>query len=55
MASKDTVTASSSQVIAIGVSLSVVLSYLKWHSILWAIGHGLLAWLYVIYYAIVYN
>lgn len=39
---------------AVGCSLAVVLSYLKWHSIGWAILHGCLNWIYVIYYAIKY-
>lgn len=39
---------------AVGASLAVVLSYLKWHSIGWAIIHGLLNWVYVIYYVIRY-
>lgn len=40
---------------AVGVALAVVLSYGKWHSIGWAIFHGLLNWIYVIYYVIQYN
>lgn len=43
------------QGISMGTALAIVLSYAKWHSILWAIGHGILSWLYVIYYAIVHN
>lgn len=39
---------------AVGVALAVVLSYTKWHSIGWAIFHGLLNWVYVIYYVIRY-
>ena len=39
---------------AVGVSLAVVLSYVKWKSIGWAIFHGLLNWGYVIYYVIKY-
>lgn len=39
---------------AVGASLAVVLSYLKWKSIGWAILHGALGWFYVIYYAIKY-
>lgn len=38
----------------VGASLAVVLSYLKWKSIGWAILHGVLGWIYVIYYAIKY-
>lgn len=39
---------------AVGCSLAVVLSYLKWHSIGWAILHGCLNWIYIIYYVIKY-
>ena len=39
---------------AVGVALAVVLSYTKWKSIGWAIFHGLLNWVYVIYYVIQY-
>lgn len=39
---------------AVGVSLAVMLSYLKWKSIGWAIFHGMLNWVYVIYYVIRY-
>jgi len=35
-----------------GSSLAMVISYSNNHSILWGIGHGLLSWAYVIYYAI---
>lgn len=36
----------------VGTVLAVVLSYLKWHSIGWAVIHGMIGWLYVIYYLI---
>ena len=36
----------------LGITIAVVLSYAANKSILWAIGHGLLGWSYVIYYAI---
>ncbi|MBE6875296.1 MAG: hypothetical protein E7496_00965 [Ruminococcus sp.] len=39
---------------ALGISLATVISYTNWHSILWAILHGALNWIYVIYYAIRY-
>ncbi len=39
---------------ALGISLATVISYTNWHSIPWAILHGLLNWIYVIYYAIRY-
>ncbi len=35
---------------SLGASLSVVLSWHANHSVLWAILHGLLSWLYVIYF-----
>ena len=38
----------------LGVALAVVISYVKWNSIGWAILHGALNWVYVIYFAIRY-
>jgi len=35
-----------------GSSLAMVISYFNNHSILWAIGHGILSWAYVLYFAI---
>lgn len=35
-----------------GCSLAMVISYAKFKSITFAIGHGLLSWLYVLYDAI---
>lgn len=40
--------------ITFGYSLAIVISYVNWHSIGWAIVHGLLGWGYVIYYLIRY-
>ncbi len=40
--------------ISFGTIAAVVLSWLKWHSVGWAIVHGLLGWFYVIYYFIRY-
>ncbi len=40
--------------ITMGSCLAMVISYVKWHSIFWAIIHGCLSWVYVIYYAIRY-
>ena len=34
--------------------LAMVISYTTWHSVGWAIVHGLLSWLYVIYFVIRY-
>ena len=39
----------------VGTALAVVLSYVKWKSIGWAILHGCLGWVYIIYYAIRYG
>ncbi|MBO5778328.1 MAG: helix-turn-helix domain-containing protein [Clostridia bacterium] len=39
----------------VGAALAVVISYTKWQSIGWAILHGLLNWVYVIYYIIQYG
>ncbi|MGX7245236.1 hypothetical protein ACWOC1_10300 [Enterococcus quebecensis] len=41
--------------ISFGCALALVISYVNWHSILWAIFHGILSWFYVIYYVIVYG
>lgn len=38
----------------LGTALAVVISYTAWGSIWWAILHGALNWVYVIYYAIKY-
>ena len=40
--------------ISFGSALAMVISYTAWHSICWAIVHGLLSWIYVIYYVIRY-
>jgi hypothetical protein len=36
--------------ISFGTCLAIVISYAAWKSIPWAIFHGLLSWVYVIYY-----
>ena len=36
--------------ITFGAVLAMVISYVHWHSIGWAIFHGLLGWVYVVYY-----
>lgn len=51
---KGTVQGSVNLMTCVGAALAVVLSYLKWQSIPWAILHGGLHWFYVIYYAIKY-
>ncbi len=40
--------------ISFGSALAMVISYTAWKSIGWAIFHGLLSWVYVIYYIIRY-
>lgn len=40
--------------ISFGSCLAMVISYVTWHSIPWAILHGALSWIYVIYYLIKY-
>ncbi len=38
--------------ITFGTALAIAISWSANHSILWAIVHGLLSWIYVIYYAL---
>ena len=38
--------------VSFGAVLAMVISYVKWQSIGWAVLHGLLNWVYVIYYVI---
>jgi len=38
--------------VSFGSALAMVISYTAHHSILWAIIHGILSWLYVIYAAL---
>ena len=45
---KDSVTSG----VSFGSTLAVVISYTHYHSIGWAIVHGLCSWGYVIYFAI---
>jgi len=40
--------------VTLGAVLAVVISYVHWGSIPWAILHGILGWFYVIYYVIKY-
>jgi len=37
-----------------GTCLAMIISYTAWKSIPWAIFHGLLSWIYVIYYWFTY-
>lgn len=41
--------------IGFGTILAMIISYVKWHSIGWAIVHGALNWIYVIYFIIKYG
>ena len=38
--------------ITFGTALAMVVSYAHNHSIIWAIIHGIVSWVYVIYFAI---
>mgnify|MGYP004494605457 FL=1 len=40
--------------ITFGTCLAMVISYTSWNSVGWAIFHGLLSWLYVIYFVVSY-
>ncbi len=40
--------------ITFGSALAMVISYSTWHSVFWAIIHGLLSWAYVIYFVLRY-
>lgn len=37
--------------VGFGTALAIVISWSQHHSILWAVIHGVLSWLYVIYFA----
>jgi hypothetical protein len=41
--------------ISFGSALAIVISYAAWKSIGWAIFHGILGWVYVVYYIIKYG
>lgn len=41
--------------ISFGTALAIVISYTTWKSIFWAIIHGLMSWIYVIYFFIRYK
>lgn len=38
--------------LSFGAALAMIISYVKWQSIGWAILHGLLNWFYMVYYVI---
>jgi len=37
---------------SLGSSIAVVISWTKFQSVLWAVIHGLMSWVYVIYYLV---
>lgn len=37
--------------VGFGTALAIVISWSQYHSILWAIIHGVFSWFYVIYFA----
>lgn len=41
--------------LSFGAGLAMVISYVNWDSVGWAIFHGLLNWFYVLYYVIRYG
>ena len=41
--------------ISFGATLAMVISFVTWKSVFWAIVHGALGWLYVIYFLIRYR
>lgn len=45
---------SASYGLSFGSALAIVVSYGKWHSIGWAILHGIFSWFYIIYFIIKY-
>ena len=55
MEKKTTVSKTVQHGITFGSALAMVISYVNWHSIGWAIIHGILSWGYVIYYVIRYQ
>ena len=40
--------------ITFGSALAMVISYSNWHSVGWAVLHGLMSWVYVVYYVLRY-
>lgn len=40
--------------ISFGSALAMVISFTSWHSVGWAIVHGLMSWVYVVYYLLRY-
>ena len=52
---KNYVKSSAKAGIGFGAALAMVISYGSWGSILWAVIHGVLGWIYVIYFIIVHG
>ena len=50
-----TITKTVEKGVSFGSALAMIISYANWHSVGWAILHGLLSWFYVIYYVIRYG
>lgn len=40
--------------LSFGSALAMVISFTLWRSVFWAVVHGLLGWIYVVYYLIRY-
>lgn len=40
--------------ITFGSCLAMIVSYTAWHSVFWAIVHGLFSWAYVLYFLLRY-
>lgn len=40
--------------IGIGAIIACIVSWSMWHSFWWMLLHGILGWIYIIYWAIVY-
>ena len=41
-------------ILSAGFPLAICMSWTAWHSVGWAVFHGILGWIYVIYYASTY-
>lgn len=41
--------------VSFGSALAMAISYANNHSIVWAIIHGILSWIYVVYFALVHG
>lgn len=53
--SKKVVRRSVEKGISFGSALAMVISFVTWKSVGWAIIHGLFGWVYVVYYLIKYR